>query len=64
MSKNGENESAANKTKGLFNFDPSGLERAAKAVKFLDGSANAKNAFEIAMKEEEKRIIQEKRLLK
>ncbi len=39
--------------KGYYGFDPSGLERAAAAAKYLDGSNNAKSAFDIAIKKEE-----------
>lgn len=52
------------KVKGYYGFDPSGLERAAKAAKFLDSSGNSKNAFDLAMKEEEMRLMKEKRQLK
>ncbi len=40
-------------SKGMYGFDPSGLERAAAAAKFLDQSDNAKNAFDLAVKREE-----------
>ncbi|CAG9321361.1 unnamed protein product [Blepharisma stoltei] len=40
-------------TKGAYGFDSSGLERAAKAAKELDKSSNAKQAFEITIKQEE-----------
>ena len=44
---------ASSKSQGAYGFDPSGLERAAKAAKELDGSPNAKNAFELSVKQEE-----------
>lgn len=37
---------------GYYGFDPSGLERAAQAAKYLDSSANAKEAFDLALKKE------------
>jgi ATPase family AAA domain-containing protein 3A/B len=44
---------ASSKSQGAYGFDPSGLERAAKAAKELDGSPNAKNAFELSLRQEE-----------
>lgn len=44
---------ASSKSQGAYGFDPSGLERAAKAAKDLDASPNAKNAFELSVKQEE-----------
>ena len=44
---------ASSKSQGAYGFDPSGLERAAKAAKELDSSPNAKNAFELSLKQEE-----------
>lgn len=44
---------ASSGSKGAYGFDPSGLERAAKAAKELDSSPNAKNAFELSLKQEE-----------
>jgi len=41
---------ASKKSAGAFGFDPSGLERAAKAAKDIDSSPNAKLAFELAVK--------------
>ena len=35
-----------------YGFDSSGLEKAAVAAKYLDGSDNAKAAFEIALAKE------------
>lgn len=57
-------DGASKESKGMYGFDPSGLERAAKAAKYLDQSANAKNAFELALKEEELRILKEKKQIK
>lgn len=36
-----------------YGFDPSGLEKAAAAAKYLDGSSNAKEAFQITKQKEE-----------
>ena len=44
---------ASSKSQGAYGFDPSGLERAAKAAKELDSSPNAKTAFELSLKQEE-----------
>jgi len=44
---------ASKKTSGAYGFDPSGLERAAKAAKELDSSPNSKEAFELSVKQEE-----------
>ncbi|OMJ66861.1 hypothetical protein SteCoe_36146 [Stentor coeruleus] len=44
---------ASSKSQGAYGFDPSGLERAAKAAKELDSSPNSKNAFELSLKQEE-----------
>ena len=54
---------ASKESKGMYGFDPTGLERAAKAAQILDKSANAKQAFELALKEEELKLVKEKRLL-
>jgi len=35
-----------------YGFDSSGLENAAKAAKYLDTSANAKEAIDLALKKE------------
>jgi ATPase family AAA domain-containing protein 3A/B len=59
-----KNEGASKESRGMYGFDPSGLERAATAAKYLDSSPNAKNAFELATKEEELKITKEKRLIK
>jgi hypothetical protein len=45
--------SASKDSKGMYGFDASGLERAARAAKFLDESPNAKEAFDLATKREE-----------
>ena len=45
-------------------FDPASLERIAEAAKILDKSQNAKNAFELAMKKDDKDIVTEKIKLK
>ena len=59
------NEDGASKeSKGMYGFDPTGLERAAKAAKQLDQSPNAKHAFELALKEEEVKKVKEQRRLK
>ncbi len=55
---------SSKESKGMYGFDPTGLERAAKAAKLLDESQNSKNAFDLAMKEEEIRLMQEKRKIK
>jgi len=36
----------------FYGFDASGLENAAKAAKYLDTSANAKEAIDLALKKE------------
>jgi ATPase family AAA domain-containing protein 3A/B len=54
---------SSKESKGMYGFDPTGLERAAKAAKSLDSSPNAKQAFELALKEEEvKKVKEEKRI--
>ena len=63
MSKNDEG-GASKESRGMYGFDPTGLERAAKAAKYLDNSSNSKNAFDMALKEEELKIAKEKRLMK
>jgi ATPase family AAA domain-containing protein 3A/B len=57
-------EGASKESKGMYGFDPTGLERAAKAAKFLDQSPNSKQAFELALKEEEVKKFKEQRRLK
>lgn len=57
-------EGASKESKGMYGFDPTGLERAAKAAKLLDQSPNAKQAFEVALKEEEVKKVKEQRRLK
>ncbi len=57
-------DGASKESRGMYGFDPTGLERAAKAAKFLDGSPNAKNAFELSLKEEEVKLTKEKRFIK
>ena len=57
-------KSASKDSKGMYGFDPTGLERAAKAAKILDNSPNSKNAFELALKEEETKQLQTKMNLK
>ena len=59
MSKNASIES-----RGMYGFDPTGLERAAKAVSILDKSPNAQKAFELAVKEEEIKLLEQKNNLK
>ena len=46
-------EGASKESRGMYGFDPSGLERAAEAAKYLDSSPHASKAFELALKEEE-----------
>lgn len=60
MSKDG----ASKNSKGMYGFDPSGLERAAAAAKYLDQSSNSKNAFELATKKEETMQLETKKALK
>jgi ATPase family AAA domain-containing protein 3A/B len=57
-------DGASKESRGMYGFDPSGLERAAAAAKILDSSPNSKNAFEIALKEEEVKLTKEKRHIK
>ena len=40
-----KDEGASKESRGMYGFDPTGLERAAKAAKFLDSSQNAKKCF-------------------
>ena len=55
---------ASIESKGMYGFDPSGLERAAKAAGILDKSKNAKEAFTLALKEEEIKLVKEQNILK
>lgn len=55
---------ASRESKGMYGFDPSGLERAAKAAGILDKSKNAKEAFTLALKEEEIKLLKEQNLLR
>jgi ATPase family AAA domain-containing protein 3A/B len=57
-------EGASKGSKGMYGFDPTGLERAAKAAKLLDQSPNSKQAFELALKEEDVKKVKEQRRLK
>ena len=59
-----EEDGLSKESRGMYGFDPRGLERAAEAAKYLDKSANAKNAFEMALKEEEVKLAKENRLFK
>lgn len=52
--------SGGDSSKQGYYFDPSGLERAAKAVKDLDASKNASRAFEIVKEEEHTRQLEVK----
>ena len=58
------NEGASKESRGMYGFDPSGLERAATAAKYLDSSPNSKNAFQLALKEEELKLAKQKRMIK
>jgi hypothetical protein len=44
--------------KNYYGFDSSGLEKAAQAAKYLDGSNNAKEAFDLALKKETTRQLE------
>ena len=57
-------EGASKESKGMYGFDPTGLERAAKAARLLDNSPNSKQAFELALKEEDVKKLKEQRRLK
>lgn len=57
-------EGASKESKGMYGFDPTGLERAAKAARLLDQSPNSKQAFELALKEEDVKKLKEQRRLK
>jgi ATPase family AAA domain-containing protein 3A/B len=48
----------------MSGFDPTGLERAAKAAKELDKSRNAKYAFELAKHEEQSKQAESKAKMK
>ena len=41
-----------------YGFDSTGLEKAAAAAKYLDGSSNAKSAFDLALKNEETKQLE------
>jgi hypothetical protein len=51
-------------SKGMYGFDATGLERAAKAAKVLDDSPNSKEAYELARKREESIGLEHKTKLK
>ena len=55
---------ASKESKGMYGFDPTGLERAAKAAQILDKSKNAKEAFTLSLKQEEIKLIQEQKYLR
>jgi ATPase family AAA domain-containing protein 3A/B len=46
--------------KSYYGFDSTGLEKAAAAAKYLDGSKNAKQAFDLANKKEESKQLEHK----
>jgi len=50
--KDKDNKQQQQQSQSLVNFDPSGLERAAKAARELDQSKNSKQAVEIALAQE------------
>lgn len=58
------NKGASKESKGMYGFDPSGLQSAAEAAKYLDNSSNAKNAFDISLKKEETKQLENKKQLK
>ena len=51
-------------SKGMYGFDATGLERAAKAAKTLDDSPNSKQAYELARKREETLGLEQKSKIK
>jgi ATPase family AAA domain-containing protein 3A/B len=51
-------------SKGMYGFDATGLERAAKAAKLLDTSPNAKEAYELARKREETIELEHRKKIK
>jgi ATPase family AAA domain-containing protein 3A/B len=53
-----DKQGVSQKSQGAYGFDPVGLERAAKAAKDLDNSPHAKDAFMMAMKQEETKKVQ------
>lgn len=57
-------QGVSQKSQGAFGFDPVGLERAAKAAKDLDSSPHAKDAFMMAMKQEETKKVQSQAQIK
>jgi len=57
-SQNKDAKAASGVAAKYSNFDPSGLERAAAAAKSLDRSGNAKEAIEIALKQEETKQVE------
>jgi len=50
--------------KSGFGFDPSGLERAAKAARELDASSNAKEAFQLAKGQEHTKQLEQQAAMK
>jgi ATPase family AAA domain-containing protein 3A/B len=57
-------DGASKESRGMYGFDPSGLERAAEAAKYLDSSPNSQKAFDLALKESEHKIFTEQRAIK
>jgi ATPase family AAA domain-containing protein 3A/B len=51
-------------SKGMYGFDPSGLERAANAAKILDNSPNSKQAYELAYKREQSLELEQRAKIK
>jgi hypothetical protein len=51
-------------SKGMYGFDATGLERAAKAAKLLDDSPNSKEAYDLARRREETIGLEHKTKLK
>ena len=47
-----------NEQRHSYNFDSSNLEKAAQAAKYLDGSKNAKEAFELSASKEKTRQLE------
>merc|ERR1719354_1029087 len=60
----GSEDAAPSTPKAWSNFDPSGLERAAKAARELDGSKNAGNALELTRMQEQTKQLEHQTKIK
>lgn len=60
MNNQGNNKGKKGEGKSFYGFDSTGLEKAAAAAKYLDGSKNSGAAFELANKKEESKQLEYK----